>query len=383
MNTAAPRWCVRPAPGQNELLSSWLHRLALANAIADHTLCRHMFGRLAIWNRDVDRCFPEEAFPILSQWTGVAESQLAAMKLTHWAGRLSESVNRYGNNVWILPLGVFHRIRRRCGLQFCAACLREGPIDAVWKWRMAWATCCRRHQLVLLEDCPGCGSPYVPHRMAPSLFGRACCPRCGTDVSRATQRAAEHGEIEMQQRLETALLEGHTQIDNHGYFALPLFEGLRRLVRVVLSAKWSDLALKVRGIQLTPVRFANGTAAFEFQHIATRREVLSVVWVLLKNWPNRFLAKMREASIPRHAFDQEGQPVPFWLQQGLDHVPGTQPRVLEEEEVLGMCRWLAHQGERVTWTSVLEAFGIEHCSFKQPCITPALVRFAQESSHRR
>lgn len=369
------RWCVRPAPLPQELLSSWLHRLALANALTDHTLCRHMFGNLAIWNRDVDRCFPKDRMAVIATWTGINEVRLAPLRLDYWTGRLSEQVNIYGNSPWILPMGVYHRVRRRNGVLFCPACLKDGPADVLWMWRMAWSTCCRRHRVRLLENCPQCASPYMPHRSEPNLFGRACCVGCGFDLSKAATERAEVWEWQFQQRLETAMHRGSCQIGRQGHLALGLMEGLRILVRVILRPKWQDGAHLVLGHRIGMLRSGRRAIMFEHQPMSIRRQVMRVLWEILQDWPTGFRHIMRRADIPRYAFDVEGKQVPFWLQTALDDVPGVQPRIVDKEEWRSACRWLRAQEKPVTRASLLATMDIGSSPFGQPYLSDALEEF--------
>lgn len=383
MNSGAPLWCVRPLPAENELLSSWLHRLALANAISDHTLCRHMFGDAPIWNRDIDRCVPDHLLPTLSRWTGVAVGRLEEMKLAHFLGKMTARFARVGNCPWLLPLGVYHRIRLRRGLQFCPACLRSGPADALWVWRLAWATACPVHHTDLLEGCPSCGSPYIPHRMAPSLFGRACCPHCGFDVARAAAADAEEPAVEFERRLAVAAANGTLEFCGRQEAAVDVFDGLRRLARVVLQERSAVLNERILKDAINPDRFSDGHAVLEFQRLSVRKKVFRVLRELLSDWPHTFAELIRDGGLPRYAFDHEGRRLPFWVQFGLARVFLARPRRLSAREVFGMCQWLRVGKESVTSKEVALAFGMDAWCFDQPVFLRTISRFRHRRAHRQ
>lgn len=327
-----PRWVARPPPLRHELLSSWLHRLALANGLKDHTFCRHMFGSQGIWNRDLDRSFSGANRAVLGLWTGVSAPRIQALMLPRWEGRLSETVNTHGNSIWILPMGVFHRVRRRHGLLFCPACLADGPGDAFWTWRMAWSTACIRHRVLLQDRCPRCESPYMPHRSAPSLFGRSPCASCGVDLSNSPHEPARTDDWMFQERLESALLRGRTAIMGTPHFPLPLFWGLRALSTALLSRAGEDLVLRLTGQPLPELPSPGTKRDIENQPLCVRRQVMRALWPLLEDWPHQFRAHLRRGRARRWWFTGERGLLPFWLQVEVDRLtlnypPGPPPRV--------------------------------------------------------
>jgi len=351
---AIRRWGFRPRPEPHELFTSWLHRLALANATSDHTLGATMLPGVAIWNRDPDRSFDPAYLPVVSMWTGVPVRGLECMLLSRWVGRLSESVSSTGYSAWILPIGVYHRLRRR-GLLFCPACLQEGKADAFWMWRMAWSVCCRRHRKMLLDSCSSCGEVYMPHRTAPSLLGRMPCVCCGSDLARAPQCAAPVWAWQMQQRLETAMLEGRTQIHGHAFFALPLFQGLRSLVSLLLSPRGLEMAAKL--VDVGSVSRAR-PAPFELRSAPQRYMAMEACWVLMADWPHRFLAVSERVGLRRsHLMKMTLEPA-YWTDSAFNQLPGVAHRELNTAEVRAIATWLDSVGGAVSWASVLQASGV-------------------------
>lgn len=368
------RWCFRPRPLPHELLSSWLHRLALANATRDHTLCKTMWPDAEIWARDLDRHLPPGLLPVLSGWTGVPLASLEHLQLTRWVGRLAETLPPRGPASWILPVGVYHRVRRRPGLLYCPACLRESAADAVWMWRMAWTVCCRRHRMDLLDACPACSAPYMPHRSAPSLLGRMPCGGCGLDLARLSQPPSPVWAWQFQQRMETALVEGRTQIEGQGYFALPFFSGLRSLAAVLLTRGGRDIARRVAG--RAEIKHDGSRAAdFELQPFGTRRWIMQACWILLQDWPVTFLEIARKEGHRRHLADRLGRSWVFWVQAGLERLEGCRQREVLSSEAEAIARWLQKQGTPVTWTTILNAAGVSTPTrIPQPAVRDVLAR---------
>lgn len=64
-------WPIRYKPLPDELLSSWLVRLAHGHGLKVQTFCNLMFGnRRQVWNRDIDRLAPDWLVEALALHTG-------------------------------------------------------------------------------------------------------------------------------------------------------------------------------------------------------------------------------------------------------------------------------------------------------------------------
>ena len=64
-------WPAHPKPLPDELLSSWIVRVAEANAIKLQTLSWMLFGNgVSPWNRDIDRNAPRWLIDVLCEHTG-------------------------------------------------------------------------------------------------------------------------------------------------------------------------------------------------------------------------------------------------------------------------------------------------------------------------
>ena len=164
-------------PQQDEILSSWIIRLSHAHGYKVQTMCNFLFGRTgAIWNRDVDRLAPKKVKEILARISGATIEQVGNTTLRAYEGILFEQLNMNGMSRWKLPLGIFHRSRRRPGLLFCPQCLDEDTEPYFRKrWRLALSTVCTKHRCYLLDACPECESPLAPHRA--DMLGRQHFPQ--------------------------------------------------------------------------------------------------------------------------------------------------------------------------------------------------------------
>lgn len=183
------RWPFAPLPRNDELLSSYLCRIAAAHGATPMRFTGLHLGE-HIWTRDIDRTPPRGLTEAVACGAGLSESRVRAMQLTAPLG-------------WVSCVGVYHRMRRRHGLRYCPACLQE---EAAYlrQWRCAWVTCCWRHGLWLWDSCPACGAVLMLHRAA--ALNR--CWRCAADLTHAPRRAVPMSDAPWQARLTLAVEDG-------------------------------------------------------------------------------------------------------------------------------------------------------------------------------
>ena len=126
----------------DELLSSWLVRLARRSGLKLQTFCRMNFGDRSIWNRDIDKLADESLLKILVVGTGTPPEQVFNTTLAAYRDWLYLQHNPYGNTQWVLPLGVYHRLRRGYdrlnpntgSFSLGAGSMGEAPLLAVPLW---------------------------------------------------------------------------------------------------------------------------------------------------------------------------------------------------------------------------------------------------------
>lgn len=100
-----------PKPYPDELLTSWLIRLAHANGLKVQTFYHLLFPDYEIWNRDIDRHAPDWLIHALTEKTGCPIAQIHETTLDSLKGKLFE-YNRISSQLaWISSLKANHRKR--------------------------------------------------------------------------------------------------------------------------------------------------------------------------------------------------------------------------------------------------------------------------------
>ncbi len=163
----SPLWPIRYKPLPDELLSSWLVRLAHGHGLKVQTFCNLVFGnRLQVWNRDIDRLAPPWLVDALALHTGTPLEAAYGTTLKVYDGVLFRNPRPSGHLNWVLSLKIYHRVREGFGQQFCPACLAEDVTPYFRKaWRLSLSTTCPRHRCMLHDRCHICGAAVSFFRM--------------------------------------------------------------------------------------------------------------------------------------------------------------------------------------------------------------------------
>jgi hypothetical protein len=175
------RWPAEVVPAQDELLSSWLHRLALAHGLSP----RHFGSGLGFgagpWSARLDLEAPATLLDLLHDRTGVCRDRIAAMTIE-------------GRDLRPLLLPLRHSVglaradqTRATWLQFCPECLAEDEAPYFRRaWRRASVMTCRHHGRRLIDRCPACRQGLAPFNQR-ALAPQSQCAVCGFDLPRARE----------------------------------------------------------------------------------------------------------------------------------------------------------------------------------------------------
>lgn len=245
----SPLWPVRYKPYPDELLTSWLVRLAWGHGLKVQTFCNQVFGgQRQVWNRDVDRLAPDWLVDALADRTGTPRHVAYDTTLRAYEGVLYPKFRAAGTLPWIQTLMMYHRRRQGYGLQFCPACLAEDEKAYFRKsWRVSFNTICVRHRLMLHDRCPGCGVPVMFHRLEMghgSVFEVGSigdCHACGIPLAKSPQEPIWGYDADALE-FHVALCHAITQHSGAGNDSgvIPV---MHQLVRLMLS-RYRTVALR-------------------------------------------------------------------------------------------------------------------------------------------
>lgn len=168
------RWPVKVVPARDELLSSWLHRLAFAHGLSPYNFGESLGVGSGAWSARLDLDLPECLLNILHHQTGISRDRIAGATI--------------GADKWrplLLSLRRSGRKDQATWLQFCPLCFTEDQTPYFRRqWRRASVMTCRRHRRPLLDRCPSCRNGLSPFEQR-ALLPQHHCTHCGFDLREA------------------------------------------------------------------------------------------------------------------------------------------------------------------------------------------------------
>lgn len=321
-------WPIHPHPQKDELLSSWVVRLAHANGLKAQAFCTRILGRGgSFWNRDIDRDPPQALLQALCDCSGATLGELEAATLRGFQGVYLDRLAVNTNCPWVLPLGIYHRKRRRFGLQICGACLNEDSTAYFRRtWRLALTVVCPEHGRLMSDRC-ACGAPIAFHR---GELGRR---RTHVPDSLAEcwwcLRRFELGEpiaVEAFSRLLAQIVSGvRSPLPGHAVSLPSFFAGLHRLSNLLLSRRRPGAAFAQeicsRFPSLVDVRQIEVRELEELGPKHRASILKAAVW-LCESWPLHFREVLRCSGVTPGRFRGLSSHWPRWI---LDAVAAAGP----------------------------------------------------------
>lgn len=366
-------WPIHPHRLADELLSSWLVRMAHGNGLKLQTFTTLALSRGAnLWNRDVDRCATEGILAALSNQTGSTVEELRGGLLSAYEGTVFERHNSVGNSTWIMPLGIYHRTRRAFGMQFCPSCLFFDPAPYFRRrWRLALTTICDIHGTLMHDRCPSCGAPVIffrndlGHRRDYQLGTITLCWQCGFDLVRAaaySPPAPDPMSLVAMRSMATFLDMGWWFCGDETLQYAHLYFDVLRLLLVVLSSRRGHRLLKhiedVAGMS----RLSEGVLSrmpFEHRPLADRHWLLACALWLLDDWPRKFISTCRSVGVSRSWFARDMDVLPWWFDRELRaHLDRTQYSP-SSAEVASAAAYLGRTGTPLAKASISRVLGMK------------------------
>lgn len=346
----SPLWPIHLKPRTNELLSSWIIRLAHAHGYKVERASRVLFGRdHAIWSRDVDRLAPSGVLTKMCEITGTDPKLANLTTLESFGGFLSERVHPGGHAPWIIPLHIRHRQRTAPGLMYCPICLQDGETAYYRRsWRLAFITVCTAHGVALHDTCWQCGTPVMPHRVDIGRCGATPrdrsfvrCWRCGCKLNAVDVEPCDEYLLTFTRNLEAVLERGFVNLGGRlGLHSVPYFAGIRVLARLVAKEE----CLRAASIENLP--------------IDKRQSVMRKVAELQESWPTNFLHAMRDARTTYCDIVQPRETLPFWLEDIACQLKRHQHPTRSEAEVAEIARLITGKQGHMDTTTLRRCYGV-------------------------
>jgi len=189
-------WPAHPPPQADELFSSWIQRLARANATKLSALISKVYASRNLLEKNIDMNVPCHLLEALAVRARSTYPRLWETSLRSYEGRLFEGYSKKGQHA-ICLLDTGETNHHRPFQQFCPLCLSE-PLPYYRKhWRISFVTVCTNHHCLLLDRCPCCQSPVLPlrndtrdkHKIYTGRF--SACHECQFDLRTSPVQEAD------------------------------------------------------------------------------------------------------------------------------------------------------------------------------------------------
>jgi len=301
-------WPVHFKPKKDELLSSWVTRLAIAHGLSLPSFLSAVISKesypYVILNLDIDKAVPTRLLNLLVSRTGTSQSRIASATLIGYEGLLYEKLSVAGKTRWIMPVTgkLTHGTH---GSQYCHRCLSEDE-DPFFRrsWRLAFNVICIKHQIELSDRCVSCGKAvdfrkgFTSTRTKVPSGSITRCVSCHWDIREWPSTVPSHNvsldEIKYQKFLMAATETGRVEVEGAmAIYTYLYFTTLRRLIKV-LSHKSKDAEFRKKlshstGIEMFSITFPNKNNGIEELRVHDRRRLLNTARWLLTDWPERFV----------------------------------------------------------------------------------------------
>ncbi len=299
------RWPLPLAPHEDELLSSFLVRAAHRHGLSPYRFCAFHFPGMPVWNRDIDRSASNKLLAAIAAKAGLSPEQVVQMTLRSAEAKLGGGAAN-GPAPWINTVGIYHRLRRRWGLQYCPDCLEESPVF-YQSWRISFLLVCNRHRRILQDACPHCDAPLAIHRQMISV---RLCHQCSRPLSWTSQELGLSVEklIRAQSYFENALRDGTGTIGGRPICGEDLFQGAR-----VLASLLRPTRLSARDDA------GHRRPSLEQARVHARAGILLHLENILDTWPLAFMQVAEEQHRTQRSFMHKS--LPAWLASMVDELP--------------------------------------------------------------
>ncbi len=303
--------------------------------------------------RDIDGIADDRILAILAASTLTPIEQCRATTLASYEGVLFASHQPLGRTIWIMPLGVRARTRLSPGLQYCPACMEQGPYYRRL-WRVSWATACVEHKLRLLDRCSHCASILAPFRARGFT-----CFKCSAPLSDGQRLPADEVVLRFQLRQEAILAQGWGELgDSHFPYSIQYFQTIRHVARSL------SLGARAKSFRATAVELWGGDPSpydgtkrdIDVLTAFDRHRLFDLVSRLLEDWPDRFISTAKAAGLWRSWALRDDDRPPFAYASVADRLalPHYSP---SREEVQSAADYLRRLSPSFTKRAMIDLIG--------------------------
>lgn len=219
-----------PIPLEDEILSSWIVRVAYAHKTHPHTFVNQYlnYRPYSFFLSECDLTLDEAMLNTIYEKCRY-NIDVRSLMLTTYDGYIQENI--YDNNPTIF---FTHQ-------KYCPICLREDKVPYFRKkWRVVFYNICHKHSCYLYEHCPSCKSKLDISKMYNNKLPYTHCHKCGFELKKGRKLPIHKKHIsnlEYQNRIFKIIHDGYIQLDKTPVYSLLFFEVFSKLSKLILLNK--------------------------------------------------------------------------------------------------------------------------------------------------
>ncbi len=333
----AARFPLHPRPLEDELLSSWLIRIAYRHK-TDPVSFANLYlpdWKFILWSRDFDTTADWKLLEALSYKSRQSIEALYSLTLRSYEGFLAEELTDKTRNLLVQPLVNYSHTKVGYGLRYCPLCLREDEKPYFRrKWRLSFSTACVKHSCFLLDRCTACSTPLTLSKLHDDrpVFH---CYRCGHEYAKSETEPVDGGSYGLE-----AIASLHRILD-HGFFhtgdmwtySFAFFSVLKQLVKV---AYWWG---KTEGfldheVMTGKIAYLSGRPRLNLiENIPLKEQYLlfSGLMRLFEDFPSRLIRFCETNKVRKTDLTKDMHSVPFWYSNVAERFNGEYCAISPEE----------------------------------------------------
>ena len=346
-------WPAHVKPQDDELLSSWLLRIAVSHGMRLDLFCSAIWSGTLVRGRDIDRLTDQGVINLLAERNRLTPGRVAETTLSCYEGSLFEKQNHRGYTPWIRSLRINGLDRKEFGLQFCAHCLADDREPYFRRrWRLAFVTLCEHHRTLLSDRCPRCGLAVNAARNGLDNGAMSVarimtrCYGCGYDLRKERRGSVCGQAVGYQQRLLMALRQGWIEVrEGEPVYSHLYFRAFLQVMRLLGTRHALREAVSRRGgIKMFIPVFPGNNRDIERLSIQHRLALVEMAQYLLADWPERFIDFCEQEGIWSRTLLQRFRDAPYWFWKPVREHLFRPERCPSEQEIHSAVDHITKQG---------------------------------------
>jgi len=343
---------------EDELLSSYISRLIHLLGCPVNTFCRQILNDPNALKRDID-LYQNQVFEEKLRPYGFSQHKPLSERLK-WARVNSEFVPQCPDVLNVNFLGIK---RLKFGQQFCPECLKQDRYFK-WIWRLAIIPICTIHGVMLRDRCPHCQQPIISAKVSSFVPDLSYCSYCWESLLVKT-RSVDEEDLLFIRSIEDGIKSGWYEYDGFSMYTPLFMQGVWRIVYAFYGTNgrskgvWEKLCAHFNRpcFELSSLRIYN---ALKDEIPDKRLMVISLIRLMLINWPDEMIAACESSGITKTVLDLPNSGLPFWMQKIAETNLNKNWYKISLEEFDSALNYLYCSDSYVTKANVVNVLGLDN-----------------------